>query len=265
MTQAASGIVTLLTDFGADDPYVGIMKGVVLSLHRGATLIDLCHGVPPQHVELGALWLAHGFGWFPAGTVHLAVVDPGVGSARAALAARAGGHFFVGPDNGLLSRVASETEDFEARRLDAAALGFPTPSRTFHGRDVFARVAALLAADARCFDALGPTHTPARLALSPPFDDGRSARGRVLAVDRFGNLITDLPGSWLERPHARVELDGKRFRPVGTYAEAGEGESIALTSSFGLVELAVRNGSAAASLGLGPGAVVLLLSEGTGR
>jgi S-adenosyl-L-methionine hydrolase (adenosine-forming) len=265
MTQPASGIVTLLTDFGAEDPYVGIMKGVVLSLCRGATLIDLCHGVPPHHVELGALWLAQGFGWFPTGTVHLAVVDPGVGSARAALAARGGGHFFVGPDNGLLSRVASETENFEARRLDPAALGFPVPSRTFHGRDVFARVAALLAADAGCFDALGPTHTPAKLALAPPFDDGKAARGRVLAVDRFGNLITDLPGTWLERPHARVELGGRSFRPVGTYAEAGVGERVALTSSFGLVELAMRDESAAASLGVGPGALVLLLSEGNNR
>jgi S-adenosylmethionine hydrolase len=265
MTQGASGIVTLLTDFGADDPYVGIMKGVVLSLHRGATVIDLCHGVPPHQIELGALWLAHGFRWFPAGTVHLAVVDPGVGSARAALAARAGGHFFVGPDNGLLSRVARETENFEARRLDPEALGFPVPSRTFHGRDVFARVAALLAADAGRFDALGPAHTPAQLALAPPFDDGLSARGRVLAVDHFGNLITDLPGAWLERPHARVELGGRSFRPVGTYAEAGAGETVALTSSFGLVELAMRNESAAASLGVGPGAVVLLRSEGIGR
>ena len=258
----ASGIVTLLTDFGTDDPYVGIMKGVVLSLHRDATLVDLCHGIPAQGVAIGAFWLAQAYPWFPAGTVHLAVVDPGVGSARAGLVARANGHFFVAPDNGLLSRVAADGRGFEARRIDPGALGFSPPSRTFHGRDVFARVAALLSLNAEIFDELGPPHGIAKLALEPPLDEGTRARGRVLAVDRFGNLLTDLPGTWLERPRARVELGGHSLRAVGTYAEAGEGECVALTSSFGLIEVAARNSSAAALLGVGANAPVLLQSEG---
>ena len=257
MTGAAPGIVTLLSDFGTDDPYVGIMKGVVLSEHPAATLVDVSHGVPAQNVAVGALYLEHSFVWFPQGSVHLAVVDPGVGSQRAALIARAGGHYFVAPDNGLLSRVAAQSPDFEARRAEPATLGLAVRSRTFHGRDVFARLAARLARFPERFAELGAPHLAASLSLEPLVDDGVTARGRVLAVDHFGNLITDLPSRCIERPGARIELGGRSLRIVGTYSEADAGECVALTSSFGLVEVAVRNGSAALVLGLGMGAEVV--------
>jgi S-adenosyl-L-methionine hydrolase (adenosine-forming) len=256
------GLVTLLTDFGLDDPYVGIMKGVMLSIERRLTLVDVCHGVPPQNVAVGALWLSHAFGWFPAGSVHLAVVDPGVGSERRALAARSGGHAFVAPDNGSLSRVALADPRFEARRIDAESLGIEVSSRTFHGRDVFAKVAALWASKQLRFEQLGPVvDDPVMLTAEAPSDDGTNATGRVIAVDRFGNLITDLPGPLLERTGAVLEVAGHYLRRVGTYAEAREGECVALVSSFGLVEVAARDRSAAEVLGTSSGARVALRSE----
>lgn len=262
--SGGSGIVTLLTDFGSDDPYVGIMKGVVLSEHRGATIIDVCHGVPPQNVALGALWLAQAFAWFPPGSVHVAVVDPGVGSERAALVARASGHLFVAPDNGLLTHVTRAHTDFEARRLELERLGLVPQSRTFHGRDVFARVAGRLAAGRRRFDELGAIHAPVSFDVIPPRDDGERGSGRVLAVDHFGNLITDLPGAWLERGDRSVLIGGRRLRRVATYSEAAEGECVALTSSFGLIEVAARNQSAARLLGAGEGTPVGLVTGGSG-
>jgi S-adenosylmethionine hydrolase len=262
MTPAASGVVTLLTDFGLTDPYVGIMKGVILSLNRAASIIDVCHGVPPQNVELGALWLSHSFRWFPRGSVHVAVVDPGVGSARAALAATADGHFFVAPDNGLLSSVEAQSSAFEARRIDLERLGLATPSRTFHGRDVFARVAALLSSGEKGLIELGAPHALTKLDAAAPADDGSTATGRVLAVDHFGNLITNLPGTWLQRPGAELEIGRQRLRVVGTYSDAREGECVALASSFGLVEVAARNADASALLGLRASAPLVLRSEG---
>ena len=261
--MSESGIVTLLTDFGVDDPYVGIMKGVMLSVDRRLTLVDVCHGVPAQSVAVGALWLSQAFGWFPPGSVHLAVVDPGVGSERRALAARSGPHAFVAPDNGLLSRVALSNPGFEARRIDAAGLGIEIRSRTFHGRDLFAKVAALWASKQLRFEQLGPlVHDPLMLTAEVPSGDGAQLTGQVIAVDRFGNLITDLPGSLLERTGAAVELGGHTLRRVETYAEAHEGECVALVSSFGLVEVAARNQSAAELLGASSGTRVALRSEG---
>jgi S-adenosylmethionine hydrolase len=259
MTTAPSGIVTLLTDFGLDDPYVGIMKGVALSIQRDLTLVDVCHGVPAQDVRVGALWLAHGFAWFPAGTVHVAVVDPGVGGTRVPIAARACDHYFFAPDNGLVSQVRGD--DFEARRLDPDALGLEVASRTFHGRDVFIKAAAWLASEQRSFESLGPVHSARCLEFVSPVDGGSMATGHVLAADRFGNLITDLPGEWLGRMDARAELDGRTLRVVGTYSDAAEGECVALVSSFGLVEIAARNDSAKRLLGATKGARVTLLSQ----
>lgn len=259
MSGAPSGIVTLLTDFGLDDPYVGIMKGAALSAARDITLIDVCHGVPAQNVELAARWLEQAFRWFPEGSVHLAVVDPGVGSERRALAARAGGHFFVAPDNGLLTFVAASEEALEARALAPATLGISLDSRTFHGRDLFAKVAARLAAGKLEFDALGAPVEVQRLDVQAPTDSAEGAKGRVVAVDHFGNLITDLPGPWLEGRAAW--LGAHRARRVGTYAEAERGECVVLVGSYGLVEIAARDASAASLLAATAGSDVTLRRE----
>jgi S-adenosylmethionine hydrolase len=247
-------VITLLTDFGQTDPFVGIMKGVILGRFTGARIVDLSHAIPPQAIELGALWIELSARWFPPGTVHVVVVDPGVGSERAAVAFRADDQLFVAPDNGVCDRVLARAQRVDARRLIPAR----TPSATFHGRDVFAPAAADLAAGAVRFEALGIEHSyvpklPVRESRLDP--DGIS--GHVVWVDRFGNLVTNIDVELL-RPLGEVRVAaGKRScRVVGTYADAQVGEVVALGNSFGLLELAVREGSAELALGLGRDAPV---------
>ena len=248
MTKAA--IITLLTDFGTADGYVAEMKGVLLSAAREATIVDVSHEVPPQDIECARLALARYWRRFPTGTVHLVVVDPGVGTARAAIAVESDGRFLVGPDNGVLSPALL----FAGAR--AVQLAVPaTAAPTFHGRDLFAPVAAALSSGAR-LDELGQpllapvvrrTPEPRRLA------DG-GIQGEVITIDRFGNAITNCMSL---RPGA-LEV-GARVLPVRrTYADAAPGEPVAIVGSSGLIEVAVREGSAARALGLSRGTPVVL-------
>src|SRR5436190_15878495 len=182
-------VITLLTDFGTHDPFVGVMKGVVLSACPGASIVDLTHDIAPQRVRDAALWLGFSYPWFGPGTVHVAVVDPGVGGARRALAVRADGQFFVAPDNGTLELVRRKAKSFEARALDPLSLGITLRSRTFHGRDLFAPVAGRVAAGTLPFEAAGPVAEPLATTLVPESRVGEhSADGEVVLVDRFGNL-----------------------------------------------------------------------------
>lgn len=252
------GIVTLLTDFGRQDPFVGVMQGVLLAVAPRARLIDLTHEVPPQAVEVGAFWLQRCSRYFAAGTVHLAVVDPGVGTARRALALAAQGHFFVGPDNGLFTDVLPAADavyaidaDAMRRRVLAELPGADPSSTTFHGRDVFAPAAALLASGAG-LDAVGaPLAGPAPTLLPDPGEP------RVMIVDRFGNLITNVECPADGAP-PQISIRGRRLRVVRTYGEAAHGECVALRGSFGTLEIAVRDGSAARELGVGRGEAVAL-------
>lgn len=255
-----SGILSLLTDFGLSDPFVGVMKGVILDRFPSARIIDLCHDVPPQAVDEAGFWLERSFSWFPRGTVHVVVVDPGVGTERAALAVEASGHGFLGPDNGvfsrLLRRAAASPGDPIVRKLDPDRLGLPAPSRTFHGRDVFAPIAALVASGAQNIADLGP-------AIVPLASDARETGvldGRVITVDRFGNLITDiLLESVAGHEASLVVVDGLEVPLRGTYAEVSAGSPVALVNSFGTIEIAVRDGSAEQLLGFGRGARVELV------
>lgn len=253
MTEAArSGLVTLTTDFGRLDPYVGIMKGVLFSRARSLrAVIDLSHDVAPRDVRAASFYLAHAWRWFPAGTVHVAVVDPGVGSARAILLAREAGHLFLAPDNGLLAPVLGP--EAEVWSLDVERFALPGASRTFHGRDVFSPAAAAL------LDGLAPeaAGTRAERPSGKGFPAPSGARGEVLLADRFGNLITNLPAS-AALGHSFARVAGRSVPLRGTYAEASRGELLALVDSYGLVEVAQRDGSAAAALDLGPGAPVEL-------
>jgi S-adenosylmethionine hydrolase len=237
----ASGLVTLLTDFGLSDPFVGIMHGVILSRFAGARIVDLAHGVAAQNVAEGAFWLSHSYRWFPTGTVHVAVVDPGVGTDRAALAIEADGHVFVAPDNGLCGEIAART-DAVVHRIALDSVGLSEPSRTFHGRDVFAPVAAEIASGRLDVTQVGPRATAVRPALP---------KGHVVSIDRFGNLITDIPRSDLsrfDRPIVRVA--GRDVEVGGTYGDVPVGELVALVSSFETVEIAVRDGNASALIGV---------------
>lgn len=249
--MSPSGIVTLLTDFGLHDPFVGVVKAAVLAHFRQATFVDLTHDIEPGLVADAAFWLAQAYPWFPPGTVHLAVVDPGVGTGRAALVARAGEHLFVGPDNGLFEVVRRRAPSFECRRIDSERLGLAAPSRTFHGRDVFAPVAALVASGKLAFGDVGPTHAlgPTEGVPEPRVVDG-VVEGEVLVVDRFGNLVTNVEGSSLrELPGARVDIAGRTLLVVGTYGDLFPGDCAAVVGSFGQVEIVQGGGSAALTLG----------------
>jgi len=242
-------IVTLITDFGTRDGYVGEMKGVILERCPGATLVDVTHDIEPGDVE-GAAWVL-GRVWdrYPAGTVHLAVVDPGVGGERRAVALHSAGRWFVGPDNGLTARVGDGAPE-TLRVLDPEALGLPAPGATFHGRDLFAPAAAWVAGGGDPA-ALGAALDPAdlvRLDLPEPERAGAWVRGRVAHVDRFGNLITDIPADWVGEG-AIVEIAGVEVSGLRTHYGAAEpGELLALIGSGGTLEVSVRGGSAAADL-----------------
>jgi S-adenosylmethionine hydrolase len=241
--------ITLLTDFGTSDSYVAEMKGVILSSTPAAVLTDITHSVNPGDVRSAAYLLGRTWHRFRVGTVHLVVVDPGVGTARAALAFSAHGHLFVGPDNGVFTPVFHDAE------VEAVVL--PTPvgaSPTFHGRDVFAPAAAALAGGAK-LEKLGEPFSgiPERLAYTEPHHEGKSIIGEIVYIDRFGSLITNLTTDVVPA-YARLEVEDLDIGPVRrTYNDVTTGGLLAYVGSGGALEIAVRNGSAARRLGVGVG------------
>jgi S-adenosylmethionine hydrolase len=247
-------IITLLTDFGTADGYVAELKGVLLTCAPEATVVDASHEVPAHDVESARLALARYWRRFPPGTVHLAVVDPGVGTPRAALAVASDGRFLVGPDNGVLSPALLAA--------GARVVSLPVPPRaapTFHGRDVFAPAAARLALG-ESLDSLGAPVDDAVVRRTPEarrLPDG-GIEGCVIAIDRFGNAVTNL----LTLGGGSVEVDGRAVPVRRVYEEVAPGAPLALVGSNGLLEIAVREGSAAARLGLARGARVVLRPGG---
>lgn len=242
-------IITLLTDFGTADPYAGEMKGVLATRAPAATLVDVSHNIAPGDVRAAAYVLSRVWHRFPVGTSHLAVVDPGVGTSRAALAMRAHEHFFIGPDNGLFTPVLREAA------VEIVELPVPVDSSpTFHGRDVFAPAAAALASGTALAE-LGAAldRFPARLAYTEPHYEGKSVVGEVVYVDRFGTLITNLTTE-LVPAYATLEVEGLDVGPLrSTFGDVPAGGLLAFIGSGGAVEIAVRDGSAARRLGLGVG------------
>jgi S-adenosylmethionine hydrolase len=255
-------IVTFTTDFGAHDGYVGALKGVVLSIAPQATLVDIAHGVPARDVAAGAVALAQAAPLFPPGTIHVVVVDPGVGGARADLVVAAGGGLFVGPDNGVLSLAARPPR--QIYRIAASGFRREPVSPTFHGRDVFAPAAGRLAAGAAASDAGPPLDTMVELGTPPLHRRDGVIEGEVIHVDGFGNLITSLPAELIEgaAAEATVEVEGGagHFEPkLGrTFSDVEPGALIAYVGSGGQLEIARRNGSAARKLGAERGTIVRL-------
>jgi S-adenosylmethionine hydrolase len=242
-------IITLLTDFGTSDTYVAEIKAVLLSRAPGATLVDVSHEVPPGDVRAAQYLLARAWSRFPAGTVHLVVVDPGVGTERRALAAAVEGHTFVAPDNGVLSIIAAG-----ARFVSLPVLRDASP--TFHGRDVFAPAAARLAAGAR-LEALGSRISDPRSFPPPaPRREGADVVGEVVHVDRYGNLVSNIPPD-LVRPNMIFLIAGQVVGVLRrTFGDVAPGASLAYMGSAGTVEIAVRDGSAGRLLGAGVGAEI---------
>src|SRR3954463_16045148 len=238
-------IITLLTDFGTADGYVGEMKGVLLSAVPDAIIVDITHALAPQDVDAARLTLARVWRRFPRGSIHVVVVDPEVGSTRTALAVESDGRLLVGPDNGVLSPALISP--------GARVVALPIPpdaAPTFHGRDVFAPAAASLARG-RSVDSLGLPYAGARIRRTPEprrLETGQIA-GEVILIDRFGNALTNLVG----RRDLVVELGGRQLPVQRTYTDAAPGEAIALVGSNGMIEIAVRDGSAAEQLHLSRG------------
>jgi S-adenosylmethionine hydrolase len=255
-------VIALLTDFGTRDHYAGTMKGVALGICPDATLVDISHDVPPHDVLAGALELAAAYRFFPAGTVFLVVVDPGVGSTRRGIAAESGEFRFVAPDNGVLTLVLDEHPPKKVVELSERRYARPTVSRTFEGRDRFAPAAAWLAKGIE-LGALGrPAGGIVRLDVPHPTIDADRIAGVVVLVDHFGNLITNIDRKTFEKI-ADGPLDiaigtYKVSKVVSTYADAAEGEVCALFGSTDHLEIAENGASAAARLNLGRGAPVTI-------
>ncbi len=251
-------IVTLTTDFGHADHFAGVMKGVILGICPAAEIVDISHDVEPFAIAEGAFLVAQAYRYFPAKTVHVAVVDPGVGSARRPILVEMAGQYFVGPDNGVLT-MAYSGKPHKARHITAEKYFLQPASRTFHGRDIFAPVAAHLAAGSRLasFGKLIDDHL--KVAFEKPQQTSRRAwTGTVLHVDRFGNLITnfhveDFP-DFEKRPFEISIGTRKLHRLASHYSEPDAGEIFLVKGSSGYFEVSANQASAAKLLGCGPGA-----------
>ncbi len=248
--------ITLLTDFGVADGYVGIMKGVILGIAPAAPIIDISHMISPQNIAEGAFVLSRAYRYFPRGTVHVAVVDPGVGGARRPVLIDAGHSVFVGPDNGVFSYVLATETDLRAYHLDVRDYWLPAVSTTFHGRDIFAPCAAHVArgvAPEKLGTAI-PIDSLVRLPNLQATAGAGVVRGQVVHIDRFGNVITNIPANLLAELGAgravTVRVGGQNICGLATaYTDVAVGAMVALISSGGSLEISVRNGDASRRLG----------------
>jgi hypothetical protein len=258
--------VTLTTDFGLKDPFVGVMKGQLLVRYPGVRIVDLTHDILAHWPAEAGFWLARSFRYFPSGTVHVAVVDPGVGSAREIALVENEGHVFLAPDNGLLGGVIENASAATLRRVEPQALrrmGLGTPSATFHGRDIFAPLAAELAAGR-----LQPADLGAAVAdlipgwLEEPVVGVGQVTGSIVTIDHFGNLITNIDAHCLRGlSHPVVRVAGREVPLRRTYSDVRPGDFLALVNSFGVVEIARAEQSAAEGLGLDRGAPVVVFQK----
>jgi S-adenosylmethionine hydrolase len=257
-----NGVITLTTDFGHKGPFVAVMRGVIMARTPEARIIDLTHEIHVHWPAEAGFWLARAYRYFPAGSVHVAVVDPGVGTGRDILAAEHDEHVFLAPDNGLLDQVL-EGREARVHRLDNAwrqAQNWPQPSHTFHGRDIFAPLAADILSGRTTARDIGPrVEDIVPSLLEPAETHGNEIRGTVVTIDHFGNLITNIDESLLSGyTQPRVTAAGRTLPLLNTYGQTRPGDFLALINSFGVLELACAEGNAADRLGLGRGAPVVV-------
>ncbi len=251
-------VVTLLTDFGRRDFFVGAMKGVILAINRDARIIDVSHDIPPQEMREAAFVLKGSYPHFPPGTIHVAVVDPGVGGERRAVLVDAGAHLFVGPDNGVFSWIYREWP-CTVIELTEAKYFLPEVSDTFHGRDIFAPVAGHLSLGVHDIGSFGSiVSNPVTIEFPEPVLRSGEIVGEVIHVDRFGNLVTNIPKMMLRgrvKPgEVVIEIAGTTIEGISvSYAQKNPGETLAVVGGAGLLEVSVNRGSARDSLGAGIG------------
>ena len=253
--MSRSGIITLLTDFGLADPYVAMMKGVLLSINPRAILVDISHQIRAGSILHASSLIGETFSFFPVGTVHMAVVDPGVGGNRRPIGIKAGGHFFIGPDNGIFSTVLVHNREAEIIHLTEEKYFLFPITNTFHGRDIFAPVSAhiSLGVDLRTMGQV--IRNPVKRSFQAPFIKDNSLQGQIIRVDYFGNLITNIRNdqlnAFLTKSKPTVFIGNLKIKGIGaTYSEVDEGEPLALINSSNLLEVAVNLGRASEYVGI---------------
>ena len=254
----ASGFITLITDFGLADGFVGTMKGVIYTINPDASIVDISHEIASQDISTAGFLLKASYSYFPQGTVHVVVVDPGVGSQRRAIAVETAKYYFVAPDNGVLTRALAQEGIMKAVELTNQAYLLEEVSDTFHGRDIFAPAAAQLSLGT-AMEALGAQADDlVEMSLSEPEVHRDSVKGHIIHADRFGNLTTDIPRELFETavsdcPFVIAVAGRKLDRVARSYADVPIGVPVALFNSFGNLEIAINRGSAAEILGAGEG------------
>jgi len=241
-------LITLTTDFGHQDPFVGIMKGVIFSINPNARIIDLSHGIPPQDIRAGALALCRSAPFFPRGTIHVAVVDPGVGSERRPILIEAGGVFFVGPDNGILSLAGEGKRVNWIIDLSDDTYHLKPTSATFHGRDIFAPVAAHLSLGIPASEFGEPAKDYVRLRLPEIVRSAGAIQGEVLYIDSFGNLVTNIRERDLQAiqpQNSSISLGNVTIHGISpNYSSARQNDYVAVINSWGLLEISCFKGNA---------------------
>jgi S-adenosylmethionine hydrolase len=253
--STTNSIITLTTDFGVRDGFPGAMYGVILSINPCATVVDLSHGISPGDIAHGAYILVTVPPYFSPGTIHVAVIDPGVGTSRKILAVKTDGQIYIAPDNGLLGYVLDRHPEAEIRYLDNPELWLKNPSATFHGRDILAPAAAHLSTGV-AFHEVGPIANTWEPAPFPPAQrQGANIQGHIIHIDHFGNLITNIPGENSGELYIGKQRIGGRGR---TFSNGKPEEPIVLTGSSGWLEVAVNGGSAALILNASVGDAVTL-------
>lgn len=262
-----SGIITITTDFGHKGPFAAVMKGVILGRFPAARIIDLAHDIPAQWPPEAGFWVRYAYHYFPSGSVHVAIVDPGVGTERDILLVGHDDHVFMAPDNGLLGWLLDRVDDADIYKLDPdrlADLGIHEPSATFHGRDIFAPLAAEIAAGhIRTADVGIPTDNWAPGWLDEPEVHGDRVTGTIVTMDTFGNLISNIEARLLDEfTDPVVSIGGHELPLLQTYGRAQPGDFLALVNSFGVIEVARAEGNAAAGLGLERGAPLTIRNRG---
>ena len=263
MDLAPSRIITLMTDFGTSDHYVGVMKGVILNINRQVEIVDITHAIPPQDIHGAAFLIDSAYRYFPSGTIHVIVVDPGVGSERRAVACQTETAYFVCPDNGILTHILQNEKHAHAVAVENPAYFLPQVSNTFHGRDIFAPVAAHLSRGVPVGELGNLITHPVQLPIPRPEVTDRTVIGQVIWIDSFGNLVTNISREILESLEGQngvvIHAGSAKIDHFNrSYAESEIGEVLAIIGSFNRLEISINQGNAAQGLGLKRGDTVTI-------
>lgn len=263
MDFVPSRVITLMTDFGTSDHYVGVMKGVILNINQQAQIVDITHAIPPQDISGAAFLIDSAYRYFPTGTIHVIVVDPGVGSKRRAIVCQTETAYFVCPDNGILTHILHNGERIHAVAVENSGYFLPQVSNTFHGRDIFAPVAAHLSRSVPIGKLGSPVTHPVQLPIPRPQMTDKTIIGHIIWIDSFGNLVTNISLEILESLTGRngvvihagsAEIDHLNQ----SYAESTVGEALAIVGSFNRLEISINRGNAAQALGLKRGDTITI-------